>query len=110
MKLSEQKCVACEGNTAPFVREESEVLIKQVPTWVLADDAKSITKKYVFKDFKEALAFINIIGEIAESEGHHPNIHLTNYNNVEITLSTHAAKGLTNNDFIMAAKIDEHRA
>lgn len=107
MKLSEQKCVACEGNTAPFVREESEILIKQIPTWTLDDGAESIRKAYVFKDFKEALAFVNKVGVLAESEGHHPDIHLTDYNHVEIVLATHAANGLTNNDFVMAAKIDE---
>ena len=107
MNLTEQKCVACEGDVRPFDKEEAEVLLKQVPYWELSKDAKSITKKYTFADFKEALVFINKVGEIAESEGHHPDIHLTDYKYVEIDLSTHAIRGLSQNDFIVAAKIDE---
>lgn len=106
MQLTEQKCVPCEGGEPPLTRAEAEVLLKQVFGWELADDSKSISKKYKFKDFKEALGFVNKIGEIAESEGHHPDIHLINYRQVKIDLSTHAIKGLSQNDFIIAAKID----
>lgn len=107
MNLSEQKCVACEGGVVPFDKQESETLLKQIPGWELSDDEKSIFRKYTFKNFKEALAFVNKIGEIAESEGHHPDIHLTDYKHVEIRLSTYAIGGLSNNDFILAAKIDK---
>ncbi len=105
--LTEQKCVACEGNVTPYDREEAMVLLRQVPGWEVSEDGKTISKKYIFKDFKEALGFVNKVGLIAESEGHHPDIHMTDYKNVRIDLSTHAIDGLSNNDFIMAAKIDK---
>lgn len=106
MNLIEQKCVACEGGVIPYDQEESEILLRQVPGWEISADAKAITKNYVFNDFKQALAFVNKVGIIAESEGHHPDIHLTDYKNVAIHLSTHAIDGLSHNDFILAAKID----
>ncbi len=106
MKLTEQKCVACEGNVIPFVKEEAEILLRQIPGWSVSSDAKSINREYKFKDFKEALVFVNKVGEIAESEGHHPDIEL-GWGRVNITLSTHAINGLSNNDFILATKIDE---
>ncbi len=106
MNLTEQKCKACDGGVTAFGKEEAEILIKQIPGWELSEDGKFISKKYSFKNFKEALAFVNMVGGIAESEGHHPDIHLTDYKNVSINLSTHAIKGLSQNDFILAAKID----
>ncbi len=105
--LTEQKCVACEGGVTPFDKEEALVLLRQIPGWEVSEDGKTISKKYIFKDFKEALGFVNKVGLLAESEGHHPDIHMTDYKNVCIDLSTHAINGLSNNDFIMAAKIDK---
>jgi 4a-hydroxytetrahydrobiopterin dehydratase len=99
--------VPCEGGQAPLTRAEAEILLKQVPGWELSADSKVISKEYKFKNFKEALEFINKVGEIAESEGHHPDMHLTNYRQIKIELSTHAIKGLSQNDFILAAKIDK---
>lgn len=107
MKLTEQKCVACEGGVIPFSPREIEILIKQVSGWLVSADQKTISKKYRFKDFKEALVFINKVGDIAEAEGHHPDIHLVNFREVKIDLSTHAIDGVSNNDFIVAAKINE---
>ncbi len=106
MNLKEQKCMACEGGVAAFSQREAEILLKQIPGWELSYDSKSISKKYSFKNFKEALVFVNKVGSISESEGHHPDIHLTDYKHVEIILSTHAIGGLSQNDFILAAKID----
>ncbi len=106
MNLIEQKCVSCEGGVAPLEKVEAEILLEQIPGWELSADDKTISKKYSFKNFKEALAFVNKVGEIAEGEGHHPDIHLTDYRHVEIILSTHAIGGLSQNDFILAAKID----
>lgn len=106
MNLTEQKCVACEGDMPPLMREEAEILLKQVPGWELSADARSISRSYVCKNFEDALNFIQRVGAIAESEGHHPDIHLTAYKNVRIDLSTHAIGGLSSNDFIVAAKID----
>lgn len=106
MDLAQKKCVACEGTEAPFVREEAVVLLKQVKDWQLSGDAKSISKEFSFKDFAEALAFVNAIGAIAEKEGHHPDIEF-GWGRVKVTLATHAIKGLSENDFIVAAKVDE---
>jgi 4a-hydroxytetrahydrobiopterin dehydratase len=105
-ELAQKKCVACEGMVDPFVREEAEVLLKQVQEWKLSDDAKSISKAFTFKDFAEALAFTNKVGAIAEEEGHHPDIELA-WGKVVVYLTTHAIKGLSENDFILAAKIDQ---
>lgn len=76
-----------------------------VSHWTLADDAKSISRQFEFKDFNESLAFINKVGELAEAEQHHPDIHCW-WNKVKLELTTHAIGGLSNNDFIMASKIN----
>lgn len=106
-KLTQQKCEACEGGVIPLSKIEADILLKQIPEWEVSSDVKTISRSYTFKDFNEALAFVNTVGALAESEGHHPDIHLTDYKNVRIDLSTHAIDGLSNNDFILAAKIDE---
>ncbi len=87
-------------------REEAFKLAAEVNHWDLAEDAKSISRTFEFKDFKEALAFINKVGDLAESEGHHPDIHCW-WNKVKLELSTHAIGGLSNNDFILASKINK---
>ena len=89
----------------PLTRAQFEKYLPQVPSWTVVED-KKIEKDFKFKDFKEALSFVNRVGAIAEKENHHPDINLHNWNKVKITLSTHAIKGLSDNDFIMAAKID----
>ncbi len=98
--------MACDGGVIPFSKIEADILCKQIPGWDISLDAKSIAKRYSFKDFNEALVFVNKVGVLAESEGHHPDIYLKNYKFVELTLSTHAINGLSQNDFILAAKID----
>lgn len=105
-ELAQKKCVACEGGMAPFNRDEATVLMKQLNGWTLSGDARWISKEFKFKDFAEALAFTDKIGAIAESEGHHPDIQLS-WGKVIVELTTHAIKGLSQNDFIIAAKIDE---
>ncbi len=105
--LTQQKCVACEGGVTPFNAVEAEVLLKQIPGWELSSDGKTISKKYEWKDFLEALAFVNKVGALAQSEGHHPDIHIVDYKFVKLDLSTHAIGGLSQNDFILAAKIDK---
>lgn len=105
--LLNQKCVPCEGGVDPLVRADAEALLSHhVPDWEISNDDKSISKKFEFKNFEDALSFINKVGEIAESEGHHPDIHLTDYKFVTINLSTHAIDGLSQNDFILAVKIN----
>lgn len=93
----------------PLLTEKEIYLLRnQVPGWQLIreDDVDRIRSEWTVKDFKSALEFFQRIGEIAESEGHHPDLHLTSYNKVRIELFTHAVKGLTENDFIIAAKIN----
>ena len=105
MDLHNKKCVSCEGGTKPFDKQEIDKYLSIVKDWNLEEN-KKIIKNFKFKDFKEALSFINKIGEIAESENHHPNIYLYGWNKVRITLTTHAIGGLSINDFILASKID----
>ena len=103
--LTDKKCVPCEGAMPPFSHEQVQEYLDQVQGWALVED-KKIEKNFKFKNFKEALAFVNKVGEIAERENHHPDINLHNWNQVKLTLSTHAIKGLSENDFILAAKVD----
>lgn len=105
MDLAQKHCVPCEGGVFPLARQESEQLLKKVSGWKLAADALSISKQFTFKDFASALSFVDTIGAVAEAEGHHPDIALS-WGRVEVTLSTHAIGGLSENDFILAAKID----
>lgn len=104
--LTEQKCEACEGGVAPFTISEAAELLPQVPEWQIDETGKMLYRSYTCADFAAALALVNRAGEVAESEGHHPDIHLTNYKHVLIELTTHAIEGLSQNDFIVAAKID----
>lgn len=103
--LTRNVCVACEGGVSPLTREEAEEYHAQVPEWKIAEDGKSITRKYSFKDFKEALAFVDKAGEVAEQEGHHPDITF-GWGYVTVLLTTHAIGGLSKNDFIVAAKTE----
>ena len=81
-------------------------MLKELDQWMLIDDAKMLAKSFRFKNFVEAMRFINKVAEIAEGEGHHPDITIS-YNAVGLELMTHAIDGLSENDFILAAKIDE---
>lgn len=104
--LSEKKCIPCENKDfPPFTREQAQDFMEHVPLWSMRDDATEIHRVYRFKDFKEALAFVNKVGAIAEEESHHPDIRL-GWGKVELSLSTHSIGGLSENDFIVAAKID----
>jgi 4a-hydroxytetrahydrobiopterin dehydratase len=103
--LTKKRCKPCEGGMPPATREEAEILLKRVNGWRLSEDAKKITKEFKFKDFAQALSFANSVGAIAEEEGHHPDIFL-GWGRARVELATHAVKGLSENDFILAAKID----
>lgn len=112
MDLTKKKCVSCEAGTPPLTNGKEDKLIKEVPGWELLRDpsagsgqAHKIRRQFRFKDFKEAMNFVNKVAEIAEGEGHHPNITII-YNKVTITLFTHAIGGLSENDFILASKIN----
>lgn len=106
IKLSQQKCLPCEGSVLPLNPPEIAILLKQLNGWQAINNTK-LEKEYQFKNFQEALAFVNKVGIIAEQENHHPDILLHDWNKVKITLWTHAINGLSNNDFILAAKVEE---
>lgn len=107
MDLTSQKCVVCQVGDPKLKTDEIARYIKEVPSWFKEDGPDKIVKTFEFKDFKEAVGFINKIAEIAESEGHHPNIYLHDYKKVRVELWTHKIEGLHANDFIVAAKIDK---
>jgi 4a-hydroxytetrahydrobiopterin dehydratase len=104
MDLTQKKCRPCEGGIPKLNVDEAKKLLAQVPTWDLEE--KVIRKNFKFKNFREAMKFINRMAEIAEAEGHHPDFTV-HYNRVEVEIWTHAIGGLSENDFILAAKLDQ---
>jgi len=104
MELSQKKCQACEGGVPAMTEEQANNLLKQVPTWTIKD--WKVTKEFKFKNFVKAMEFVNKVAEIAEQEQHHPDISIS-YSKVIIETWTHAINGLSENDFILAAKIDK---
>lgn len=104
-QLSQKHCVPCEGGLPPLNHEQIAHYAPQAPQWKIADDEKKISRSFKFRDFKEAIGFVNRVAAIAEEEGHHPDISIS-YNLVRFELTTHAMKGLSENDFILASKID----
>lgn len=107
MDWSLKKCVPCEGGVEPHPPSKVKEYLTAVPGWQTDDGYKKISREFILKDFRAALRFINQVGEIAEDEGHHPNLELFSWNHVRIVLYTHAIGGLSDNDFIMAAKINQ---
>ncbi len=105
--LSKRKCQPCEGGVSPLDREAAETLSRQTPGWDIDGAGKLISRKYQTRDFMAAIEFMTKIGYVAQADDHHPDLHLTGYRNLEIVLSTHAIGGLSENDFILAAKINE---
>ena len=105
MNMSSKHCVPCEGSTVPLLKKEAEEMLKEIPKWTLWPDGRMISREFTFKDFAQAMAFANKVAVIAEEEGHHPDLHIS-WGVVEIELSTHSVSGLTENDFILASKID----
>jgi len=104
--LTQKSCRACEGFEKPMSLEDINKYMQKIQGWSIEDNGNKITKEFKFKDFKTALEFVNKVGELAEKEGHHPNIYLHGYKKVRIDLTTHAINGLSENDFILASKID----
>lgn len=90
----------------PLDHEYVQKYSVQVPAWKVSDDEKKLTRELTFKDFVEAMKFVNAVADIAQAEGHHPDMYIF-YNKVRFELTTHAMGGLSENDFILAAKIDE---
>ncbi len=103
--LAAKTCVPCRGGTPPLKREDLFVLQEQVDGWNIVEEHR-ITKVFKFPDFRGALKFVNRVGELAEEQGHHPDIFLA-WGRVEITTWTHKINGLTESDFVLAAKIDQ---
>ncbi|ATC94060.1 4a-hydroxytetrahydrobiopterin dehydratase [Pseudoalteromonas tunicata] len=106
-ELSSQKCEACHVDAPKVSDDELAVLIRQIPDWtpVVRDGVMQLERMYKFKNFKLALEFTNLLGAMAEEEGHHPGI-LTEWGKVTVTWWSHSIKGLHKNDFICAAKTD----
>src|SRR5262245_43738460 len=103
--LVEKACTPCRGGIPPLTREEAERLHSHAPQWQLLDDAHRIERSFRFNNFREALNFVDNIGELAEAQGHHPDINF-GWGYATVSLRTKKIKGLHENDFIMAAKID----
>lgn len=106
-RLENKKCVPCEGGVPPLTPQEAEELSKQLSDeWSVIDEAHLLARQFMFKDFKETMKFVNEVARLAEEEGHHPDMTVS-YDSVTIELMTHAVGGLSENDFILAAKIDK---
>jgi 4a-hydroxytetrahydrobiopterin dehydratase len=105
-QLVAKRCTPCRGGVPPLTRAQIEPFMSEVPSWeLIAAEPFHIRREFRFKDFKEAIAFVNRVAELAESEGHHPDFEI-HYNRVTLELYTHKINGLHENDFIMAAKIN----
>jgi len=105
--LTTKKCKPCEGGVPPLTSEEVAGFMKETPEWEVDSSEKIIERSLTFRNFSDAMVFVNRVAEIAEEENHHPNILLHGYKHVTISLTTHAIDGLSENDFIVAAKIDK---
>ena len=103
--LSEKTCVPCQGGIPPLEADKAREFLTSTPHWDLSDDATRISRRVEFTDFLEAMSFVNKVADIAEGEGHHPDISI-HWNQVDLLLYTHKINGLHENDFIVAAKIN----
>jgi 4a-hydroxytetrahydrobiopterin dehydratase len=105
--LAERRCVPCEGGIAPLSRAAAEEVLQRVDeNWQLSVDATSIQREFRFRDFLRTMSFVNALAHIANLEDHHPDLEV-GYNYCRVRFTTHAIKGLSENDFICAAKIDQ---
>jgi 4a-hydroxytetrahydrobiopterin dehydratase len=105
-KLSEKRCIPCEGGVQPLTRGEAKPLLSKLHSaWEISNDGKKLSRNFTFSDFVQAMLFVNDVAIVAQSENHHPDISI-HYNKVRLELWTHAIGGLSENDFIVAAKID----
>ena len=104
-ELAERQCVPCRGGVPPMKGEQINEMSSQLPDWQVVNE-HHLQRAYSFKDFREALAFVNRVGELAEEQGHHPDISF-GWGKADITIWTHKIDGLTESDFVLAAKIDK---
>ena len=109
LDLTKKKCIPCEGIGKAMDKSEVLAHLKNLAGWSLGVDEKSIERQIILKNFIQAVDMINLIKNIAEGEGHHPDLHLTGYKNLKVVLYTHALGGITENDLIVAAKINQLR-
>ena len=105
MSLTKKKCASCEGGVAPLGEPEARKLAAEIPGWKVTLEPPRVSREFKFKDFKQAMKFVNRVADLAEEEGHHPDFHI-HWNRVELVLWTHDIGGLSENDFIVAAKVD----
>ena len=106
-ELTTKKCVPCEGGVPKYSPEDAAEQVKKLVGWQVTADGQRIRKSWTVKNFMAGIDFFNSVAQLAEAEGHHPDLHLEGYRNLAIELWTHAIGGLSENDFILAAKIDE---
>jgi 4a-hydroxytetrahydrobiopterin dehydratase len=104
-ELSRKTCTPCRGGIPPLAPEEARRLLQSVPEWSLSEDARTIARRFRFRDFSSAMQFAVRVGELAEEERHHPDIKF-GWGYCDVSFRTHKIKGLHENDFIMAAKLD----
>lgn len=105
--LASKHCKPCEDNDfPPLTKEQAADFLEHIPGWKLDEQGKKVSRDFPFKDFKSALTFANKVGELAEEEWHHPDLEVV-WGRVTVTLTTHSIRGLSENDFILAAKINQ---
>lgn len=105
-QLTTKKCLPCEGGVDPCSLDEANAQLEQLDGWYLTHDGQRIRKDWRVKNFMAGIEFFGKCAEVAEADGHHPDLHLEGYRNVSVEMWTHAIGGLSENDFILAAKID----
>lgn len=106
-QLLAKKCKPCEGGVAPCTIEEANQQLQRLEGWQLTREGQRIRKQWTVQNFMAGMDFFNKVAAVAEEDGHHPDLHIEGYRNVSIELWTHAIGGLSENDFILAAKIDQ---
>ncbi len=106
-QLVHKKCKPCEGGVDRYTRSDAELQLAKLNGWRITHDGQRIRKDWTVRAFADGIRFFNAVAQLAESEQHHPDLHLEGYRNVWIELWTHAIQGLSENDFILAAKIDQ---
>lgn len=106
-QLSKKKCLPCEGGIPAYSLEDARKQVESLPGWQLTSDGKRIRREWIVKNFMAGVSFFSEVAKVAEADNHHPDLHLSGYRNVAIELWTHAIGGLSENDFILAAKIDK---
>ena len=105
--LTQKKCVPCEGGVPKFTTQDAEKLLLGLPGWTITHNGERIRKEWRVKHFKAGMNFLNLVCDLAEEEAHHPDVSISGYRNLTIEIWTHAIGGLSENDFILAAKIDQ---